>query len=358
AQAKLRIDERSSLYTFVALGNFIIGLLLTSFFVAVLKWGIAGVIWAQLINAVIFFMIYFATIAKDIRFTCSWLELKDMLEFGLPLIPGSIATSILMLSNRYFLKHLGNVADVGLFSAAFRIAQVIALIVNAVQMAWPTLLFSIVKDENAPRTYSKLLTYFVFVLVTMSLGLSIFAREILTLVTSETYLGAQYLIPLLSLANLFWGVFYMTSIGIQIEKKTIYVPLITGLAAVTNLGLNYWLIAMPRFSLWGAALASLSSHLVMALAAMGISLHFYYVPYEYRKLLQLFGYACILYLVGIWLPLPNIWLSLTVKGGLMVLFLVVLYFSRFFTVNEIEKMRQLLSTAGNRLTRLRTDGQV
>jgi hypothetical protein len=96
----------------------------------------------------------------------------------------------------------------------------------------------------------------------------------------------------------------------------------------------------------------------MALAAMGISLHYYYVPYEYRKLLQVFGYAVILYLIGIWLPLQNIWLSLTVKGGLMLLFLVLLYFGRFFTVNEIEKMRQLLCTAGNRLIRLRTDGQV
>jgi O-antigen/teichoic acid export membrane protein len=329
-QTKLRIDESSTLYTLIALGNFIVRMGLTIYFLMTDS-GVTGVIWAQFINSFIFFLVYTLLIINKLQFRFSWTELKEMLGYGLPFVPASIGTSILMLSNRYFLRHYESADEVGYFSAGYRIAQIIALVVNAFQMAWPTLLFSIAKEKDAPRTYSKLLTYLTFVLVSMTLGISIFGKEILYFVVSPEYVVVEHIIPLLNLANVFWGVFYMTSIGIQIQKKTIYVPVTTGIAAAANLALNFWLISMPGFALYGAAISSLAGNVIMALSALVISLKFYYIRYEYRKISWLFAIGTITYLVAVNLPIANIIILIILKLVLFTLFFVILYFAHFFT---------------------------
>ncbi len=337
-QTKLRIDESSTLYTLIALGNFIVRMGLTIYFLMTDS-GVTGVIWAQFINSFIFFLVYTLLIINKLQFRFSWTELKEMLGYGLPFVPASIGTSILMLSNRYFLRHYESADEVGYFSAAFRISQLIALVVNAFQIAWPTLLFSIAREKDAPRTYSKLLTYLSFVLVSLTLGISILGKEILYFIISPEYVKVEHIIPILNLANVFWGIFYMTSIGIQIKKKTIYVPVTIGLAAAANLALNFWLISMPGFALYGAAISSLAGNVIMALSALVISLKFYYIRYEYRKISWLFAIGTITYLVAVNLPIANIIILIILKLVLFTLFFVILYFAHFFTPQELQKTK-------------------
>jgi O-antigen/teichoic acid export membrane protein len=350
AESKLRIDERSALFSSIALGNFILGMILTIVFFVVFNWGISGILWAQLINAVIFTIIYLSAILKDFQFRFSFRELKEMLGFGLPLVPASIATSVLMLSSRYFLEHLGNADDVGIFSAGYRVAQIISLTVNAFQMAWPTLLFSIAKGENARNTFSKILNYLVFILVTLSLVLSVFARELLFIFTSPAFIDAQFIIPLLTISNILWGIFYVTCIGIQLEKKTIYVAIVTGVAAVVNLGLNFWLISIPDFSLMGAALASVIANLLVVVATLVISLHYYHIRYEYGKIFYFTVLAILIYTAGLFVPSGSFGVSIVLKTLLIALFLVVMYFSNYFSSNEIDKIKQFLKEGLSRFT--------
>jgi len=349
--AKLRIDERSTLFTIIAFGNFTIGVILTILFVVVFNKGVEGIFWAQLINATIFALVYTSVIFREIQFKFSWNELKDMLGFGLPLVPASVAMSILMLSNRYFLSRYGTAEDVGVFSVGYRMAQVLALIVNAFQMAWPTLLFTIIKEEYAERTYSRLLTYFLFGLTGISLGISIFGRELIVVITTPEFIEAQHILPLLLVSNMLWGVFYMTSIGIQVKKKTIYSALVTGLAAVVNLMLNFWLISIPNFRLFGAALASLGGNLVLAILTLLISLHFYYIRYEYGKILKLFLWAVLAYCAGLFVPTHYFLVAIILKVMIFGLFFLAVYWCHFFTEGEIKKAKEVVQMIGCLITR-------
>ena len=355
--AKLRIDERSLLFTIVAAGNFFCGVTLTVLFLVVFQWGIEGIFWAQLINAIIFTIVYISIISHEIRLKFSWNELKDMLGYGLPLVPASVATSILMLSNRYFLRHLGTAEEVGIFSAGYRMAQIVALIVNAFQMAWPTLLFTIVKEEKARDTFSRLFSYFVFVLVTVSLAIAIFGRELLVLITTPNYVAAHQIIPVLLLSNILWGFFYMTSVGIQVKKKTIYSAIIIGIAALVNLVLNYWLISIPDFRLAGAALASFVANFIVAVATLIISLRFYYIHYEYLKILQIFLLATLAYMIGLVVPTDRIFITLILKTMIIILFLVSLYLGHFFTAGEIDRAKAFLKMIYALVTRPKVESQ-
>ncbi len=70
--------------------------------------------------------------------------------------------------------------------------------------------------------------------------------------------------------------------GIYIEKKTKYLPLITGLSAATNIIANFILI--PLYSYTGAAIATLLSYIVMMLGIYYFSQKYYPIKYEYKKI--------------------------------------------------------------------------
>jgi hypothetical protein len=69
-------------------------------------------------------------------------------------------------------------------------------------------------------------------------------------------------VPVVALAYLLHGVFLLTSIGIGIDRRARYYPLITAVAAAVNIGANFaWI---PRHGMMGAAWATVASYAVMA----------------------------------------------------------------------------------------------
>lgn len=96
-------------------------------------------------------------------------------------------------------------------------------------------------------------------------------------------MGWLVIVPVILFAYLLHGMYINFQAGIYIEEKTKYFPLITGAGAVVNILVNLWLI--PILGLMGAALATLASYLLMALLLFNVVQKFYYIKYEYKKIL-------------------------------------------------------------------------
>jgi O-antigen/teichoic acid export membrane protein len=73
--------------------------------------------------------------------------------------------------------------------------------------------------------------------------------------------------------------------GIYIEKKTKYLPYITGVGAIINIGGNFLLI--PSFGMYGAAAATFLSYFAMMAYIYYISQKFYPVKYELNRVVLL-----------------------------------------------------------------------
>jgi O-antigen/teichoic acid export membrane protein len=80
---------------------------------------------------------------------------------------------------------------------------------------------------------------------------------------------------------LFQGVYLLTSIGLNITKRTEYYPLATSAAAATSVVAN--LLLIPRYGVMGAAWSSTLSYAVLAAAAMGFSQRVYPMRYEWSR---------------------------------------------------------------------------
>jgi O-antigen/teichoic acid export membrane protein len=100
------------------------------------------------------------------------------------------------------------------------------------------------------------------------------------------YWSGVYIVPIILFSYLMYGIYINLMAGIFIEKKTKYLPYITGAGVIINIAGNFLLI--PPFGMYGAAIATFLSYFVMMVYIYYISEKFYHVKYEVNKIILLF----------------------------------------------------------------------
>jgi len=180
------------------------------------------------------------------------------------------------------------VDEVGLFSVAFKIAAVLSFVMSAFGQAWSPYAYKTYSEDAAYRQFfSQILSLWLFLLSFLALGMGLFSRELLMLLTPEEYWGASPILALAVAGTALYGTTLVTSIGISLEKKTHLLSASAWLAALTNFALN--LVLIPHFGGMGAACATLVSYTVLTGALLYWSQRHHPVPLEHGKLL----YSCI-----------------------------------------------------------------
>src|ERR1051325_4641663 len=97
------------------------------------------------------------------------------------------------------------------------------------------------------------------------------------------YWSGVYIVPLVLYSYVFYGMYINLMAGVYIEKKTKYLPYITGAAAAVNIAGNFILI--PVLGIMGGSAATFLSYFVMFVYMYFIIKKYYPVNYEWNKLL-------------------------------------------------------------------------
>lgn len=345
----LRVMEKSKKYAALRFLGALTKLVLIIFFVVVLRKGVLGFLEAGIIAAVFISLMFTPTMLRRIRAGFSMKVLKGLLSFGLPLVPGAIATWVFTVSDRLFLQHFSTLGEVGLYSLGYKFAMIISLLlVEPLRIALPSVMFSVAKKENAKKFYSRVLTYFILISLFVTLGVSMFIKDIIQLVATAEYLAAYKVVPIIALVYLIYGIFVILTVGINLKNKMLNLPLATGIGAVSNLLLNFMLI--PTYGAMGAAFATLISYFLMMLIMLWRSQKYYPVHYEFRRICVLMLVSCLIYVFSLVAPSRGLALAITVKSFLLFSFPLVLYFFRFYYPEEKKRiLEHVLSLKKNSL---------
>lgn len=338
--ARLRIREQAALYSAFSVAWFLVGAGLNIYFIVILRQGVGGLITAGLIQAGLFAMIYLIFLIPDMRPVLAKPILRSMLLFGIPMVPAGLADLVMVSADRYFLQHYFTTTEVGLYSLGYTIGMVMNLVVWSVQLAWPAQMFTIAKQPDAERQFSRILTYYVLVLGFFFLALSLLARELLVVMTTPAFYGAAAIVPLVALSYLLYGVRYMTNTALPTRNKMQYVPIIIIGTALLNLGLNYLLI--PSYGMMGAAWATAISYLTLAVVNTAINLHFWYIPYEYGRMAKVALAGVTVYGASHLVDTGNIWLNGGLKLVLLGLYPLILFVYRFYNESEVATLKALI----------------
>jgi len=308
----LRAEERSVLYSGLRIGRFLLELFLNILFIIYFKMGVKGILYANLLAAIVNLLVLLPFQIKYLKGVFSLAVIRDLLRFGIPMIPNGVAYLVVELSDRYLMLYLLGKETVGLYSANYKFGTLMLLLVSAFRTAWQPFFLRISKDANAKQVYSRVMTYYTALasLIVLSGGYLVEYIVKMPIAPDKTLLGSAYwsgtfIIPLILLSYMFYGVYVNLTVGIYIEKKTWWMGIFTGLAALANIGSNLYL--MPRYGIMGAALATLLAYLVMMLSIYFVSGKFYRVKYEYKILAGIYLYLlsgiCLFYLVDLSLSL-------------------------------------------------------
>jgi O-antigen/teichoic acid export membrane protein len=250
----------------------------------------------------------------------------------------------LQIVDRPIVKALTNSSTLGVYQLNYRLGIAMMLIVGMFDYAWRPFFLTNARDPEAKSLFSKVFTYFILIMLLMFLGVSFFVEDLVRIeffgkhfFHPDYWVGVS-IVPWILLAYVFNGAYVVFLAGAYLEKKTKFLPFITGLGALVNIGVNILLI--PLMGIMGAALATLASYAIMAIAMYFASQKFYQIQYEWSKVAGTAFAAAIAFVAFKLLhPLPLEWYGLTVKLGLLLVFLALLPAFKVFSRSDIVLLR-------------------
>ncbi len=338
----LRLKNKPLLFTFISLIKLFSVLTLTIYFLSIRHKKVDGIYEAQLIAESLTFLLLLFLSYRDLEIKLNGKALKEMVIFRLPMAFSSVFVVLLSFTDRYALKFLNNLEQVGLYSVGFKLANTIKIVIVA--SAWyaiTPLVYKMMNQKGNKRFYSKIMTYFSFGLMFFVLGLSVFGKEIvyfLSLIANNTeYQQAYQIIPIISFAIFFGMLKDVATIGLNITKKTKIIAIITMIISLINLGLN--ILFIPHFYFVGAAVSTLMSQLFFFILVLHFAQKAYPIPYELKKVFFIGISGLVIVLLGY--KLNDIYLPLRIllKVFLIILFPVILYPLGFYEKIELLRLK-------------------
>ncbi|MEO8204789.1 MAG: polysaccharide biosynthesis C-terminal domain-containing protein [Chthoniobacterales bacterium] len=157
-----------------------------------------------------------------LKFTFHWDALKELLAFGVPLIPHVAGGLIMAVSARFFLNRMVSIDETGLFGIAYRFTTPIAMVVGAANKAYLPALFEILSHEKTLNKFS-LCRWLILAGLGLVIGGFIYAlviKAILPIFVGVSFLKAGNYLVWLSLTMSFQGLYFIFSNLVIYSKKT------------------------------------------------------------------------------------------------------------------------------------------
>ena len=330
-----RVEERSVSYVAATIANVLITVAATILLVVVWHKGAIGVIVGNFTGTLLVYFVLLGYRRFQLGLEFDRPLFRRMQRFGLPLVPSGLALWAIDFADRFLLLKLKNAAEVGLYSVGVRVSTAILLLLIALRTAWPAFAYSIKEDAEAKRTYGFVLTYVLFVCCWVSLGLSLLAPWIVHVLTAPPYYAGSRVVPLLVFGGTAFIAFNVMSIGIGRAKQTQFNWVVTGAAAVVNIGLNFALI--PAYGMIGAAIATVVAYTVMFLGMTVRAQQVFRVPYQWRRVALVVVAAVGLTVLGKSLHVP-----LAGAIGLTAVYPLILLPLGFYLPVELRRLRALV----------------
>lgn len=317
-------------------GSFILSTVICLIFVVGWKMGVYGMLLGGCIAQTLVALIITGFLLKEWFVPrLEWRHISSTLVFGLPIVPHLLSGWALAFVDRVMLARMVSLDDVGRYTLAINLGMVMLMIVTSINNAYQPYYYNLMTSSQNPQP--KILRIILFYLAGLgfiALIGSIFAGELIALLTPVKYHGsARYVSPVV-LGYFMVGLYYFVSSPIFFHKKTHLLPIITGLAAVLNITLNYLLI--PRF---GAIAAAWNS-----LACYGVMLAIYYIiaqrlkafPYPFWRTLLVLAFllAAVFVTESVVVFTPVAWIIKSAMVGVYSIFayLVLIKPSRHTTI--------------------------
>ena len=334
--ALFRVEERSVAYSIASVANVLITVAAMVLFVAVFHWGAVGLVVGNFTGTLAVYVVLVAYRSEQLGLEFDRGLFRRMQHFGMPLVPSALALWAINFIDREFIVWYKNLAEVGVYSVAIKIASILTFVMVAFRTAWPAFAYSIEDDREARRTYAFVLTYLMAVACWVALALGALAPWWVHLLTSRhSYFRAEKGVALLAFAGAAYAGYTVLAIGSGRARRTQLNWVVTGAGAAVNVGLNFWLI--PAYGMVGASISTAAAYVALFIGMTIYAQHVYPVRYQWRRVLTVVAAG-----VGLTVAARVAHLSLAPSFVLVLAYPLALAVLGFYLPAERKRLRRLV----------------
>lgn len=316
AFARLRQDGRPIKYAAVRIAGILINIGLTIFFLSVCP-AIAkkspdsfiGVFYkkenlvtyillANLAQSVFSFLLLYREFF-NFKWKFNFALWKEIMPYSLPLVVAGLGGMINETMDRIMLGWWSTAAnpkaEIGIYAACYKLAILISLFVQAFRLGAEPFFFKQAAGENAPRTYARVMKFFVIAVSGMFLVVTLYIDIWKHFLSKPEYWEGLSVVPVLLFANIFLGIYYNLSIWYKLSNKTGRGAVITLIGAAITIVINFLFI--PSFGYMACAWATFFCYGTMMVLSFTWGQKAYPVPYAWKKLLAYLVIVLLIYFV-------------------------------------------------------------
>lgn len=191
--------------------------------------------------------------------------------------------------------------EFGVFAANYKLAVLATLFIQVFRMGAEPFFFNQAKEKNAPETYARITKLFVIVccLIFLSIVMNLDIWVLLIASGHKAYAEGIGIVPILTLANIFLGIYYNLSVWYKLKDQTMKGAMITLAGVLITILLNILLI--PSMHYMGASWATLGCYSFMMVVSYFWGQKHYPIPYDVKRCLLYIGFCVAMYLGFTWL---------------------------------------------------------
>lgn len=302
------------------------------------SFGVVGYIYSQFLAMIISGIYVLIAIRAPEFFSIRSFDKNkclEMLAYSTPLISNGVMWWLIGALNRPLIEEYVGLKDVGLYAVANKFPSLISVVFSIFILSWQVSVLQEFNKPNYKEFYNKIARIVFFILATISCLLIAFSKYLIILAADEKFIEAWKIVPLLSIAALFasFGGFVGTNFSAIRKSKYYFYSSVWG--GVSSVILNFLLI--PKYGLYGAALAFLGSYFCMAISR-------YLYSEKYVKLERV-GMYCIFIIINIGIYVVNLYvLNVTYK---FILCFIMIGFLFIINRDVIYMIPKLIATFRN-----------
>ncbi len=223
-------------------------------------------------------------ILKQLRIYFNWELFKKMFKYAYPVMLAGLAFTVNENLDNLLLRDMVDESEAGAYAGCYKIATLMILMVTAYRMGVEPFFFKKAQEEDARKTYADIMLYFVifcgFAVVALLGNLSWIKKIILP---NAEYWVALKIVPIIVIANFFFGIYYNLSTWYKVTDKTYVGTIVSWMGAGLTIALN--LIFIPIIGFMASAWATLAAYGVMMVISYFWGQKSYKIPYKSRKIL-------------------------------------------------------------------------
>jgi O-antigen/teichoic acid export membrane protein len=338
--AKLRAEEKAMQFAGIQFTSIGINIILNLIFMLVLfdktrpEEGVLFILAANLCASVVKPLLLYNQFRR-IKLVFDWTLAKTMLIYAAPLVIAGFAGIINETLDRILLKQIiydpqnpssfhEAVAQVGIYSACYKLAMLVTILLQAYRYAAEPFFFSQMKNEDRNKVYVNVMNLFIAVVCLVFLVVSLNIEIFKHFIQNESYWAGLSVVPILLMANVFLGIYYNQSVWYKLSGKTQFGAYIAIGGALTTILIN--VIFIPTYGYLASAWATLIVYFLQMMASYFLGQRFYPIPYNQKKFGLYVGVSLVLFFVGNLVQTSSTIFNLLFNNILIATFIMLVYF--------------------------------